>query len=158
MISSVRDDRSLAFKEDDHLDRFPPVLLGSRPGTVREPMNHEAQPLPVSPGGLSVPSGTESSGGAAPAGESACRSGEARHTGLLIVNADDWGREPETTGRILDCALRGAVSSVSAMVFMEDSERSAAMAREREIEAGLHLNFTTSFSAPGCPTRLVERQ
>jgi len=44
------------------------------------------------------------------------------------------------------------------MVFMEDSERAAAIARERGIEAGLHLNLTTSFSAPGCPTQLVERQ
>jgi len=74
------------------------------------------------------------------------------------MNADDWGREPLTTNSILDCALRGAVSSVSAMVFMADSERAATMARERGIEAGLHLNLTTSFSAPGCPARLVERQ
>jgi len=41
---------------------------------------------------------------------------------------------------------------------MEDSERAAALARERGLEAGLHLNLTTPFSAPGCPTRLVERQ
>jgi hypothetical protein len=59
---------------------------------------------------------------------------------------------------ILDCVLQGAVSSVSAMVFMEDSERAAAMARERGINAGLHLNFTTPFSAPGCPKPLAERQ
>src|SRR2546425_11816891 len=78
--------------------------------------------------------------------------------GLLIVNADDWGRDPRTTGRILDCALWGAVSSVSAMVFMEDSERAAALARERRIEAGLHLNLTTPFSASACSSRLVERQ
>ena len=80
------------------------------------------------------------------------------YPGLLIVNADDWGREPRTTSRILDCALRGALSSVSAMVFMEDSERAAAMARESRIDAGLHLNFTTPFSAPNCPARLRERQ
>ncbi len=80
------------------------------------------------------------------------------YPGLLIVNADDWGREPRTTGRILDCVLRGALSSVSAMVFMEDSERAAAMARESRIDAGLHLNFTTPFSAPNCPARLRERQ
>ncbi len=84
----------------------------------------------------------------------ACRSGE----GLLIVNADDWGRDARTTERILDCAKRGAVSSVSAMVFMEDSERAAAMAQTGGIEAGLHLNLTTPFSAPECPVRLVERQ
>ena len=76
----------------------------------------------------------------------------------MIVNADDWGREPRTTNMILDCVLRGSVSSVSAMVFMEDSERAAALATERGITSGLHLNFTTAFSAPGCPTRLMERQ
>src|SRR5881296_2959155 len=83
---------------------------------------------------------------------------EALQTGVLIVNADDWGRDCRTTGRILDCALRGAVSSVSAMVFMEDSERAATLARERGIDVGLHLNFTTSFSASGCPAGLVDRQ
>jgi hypothetical protein len=44
------------------------------------------------------------------------------------------------------------------MVFMKDSERAATMAQERGIEASLHLNLTTLFSAPGCPARLVERQ
>jgi hypothetical protein len=44
------------------------------------------------------------------------------------------------------------------MVFMEDSERAAAMARERGIDAGLHLNLTTPLTAPGCPTGLAERQ
>jgi hypothetical protein len=44
------------------------------------------------------------------------------------------------------------------MVFMEDSARAGAIARERGIEAGLHLNLTTPFSAPGCPAQLVERQ
>jgi chitin disaccharide deacetylase len=80
------------------------------------------------------------------------------HRGVLIINADDWGRDRENTDRILDCVIREAVSSVSAMVFMEDSERAAAIARERGVEAGLHLNFTTRFSAPGTPTRLVEHQ
>jgi hypothetical protein len=40
--------------------------------------------------------------------------------GLLIINADDWGRDAHTTDNILDCALRGTISSVSAMLFMED--------------------------------------
>ena len=78
--------------------------------------------------------------------------------GLLIVNADDWGRDRRTTEMTLDCVLRGAVSSVSAMVFMEDSERAADLAREGGVDAGLHLNFTTPFSAAGCPARLAERQ
>jgi hypothetical protein len=78
--------------------------------------------------------------------------------GLLIVNADDWGRDALTTDSTLDCTRNGAVSSVSAMVFMEDSERAADIAREWDIDAGLHLNLTTAFSAPACPSRLVERQ
>jgi hypothetical protein len=82
----------------------------------------------------------------------------ATQTGLLIVNADDWGRDTENTDRTLDCVLCGAVSSVSAMVFMEDSERAAGIALERGIDAGLHLNLTMPFSAPGSPTRLIEHQ
>jgi chitin disaccharide deacetylase len=44
------------------------------------------------------------------------------------------------------------------MVFMEDSDRAATLAREQGIEAGLHLNFTTPFSASGCPSGLMEHQ
>ncbi len=79
-------------------------------------------------------------------------------TGALVVNADDWGRDRDTTSRILDCAVRRTLSSVSAMVFMKDSERAADIARERGIDAGLHLNFTSPFSAPGISTRLSEHQ
>jgi hypothetical protein len=78
--------------------------------------------------------------------------------GLLIMNADDWGRDPLTTDRTLDCLQEGAVTSVSAMVFMMDSQRAAAIAREHGIEVGLHLNFTTALSGPACPPRLAERQ
>jgi chitin disaccharide deacetylase len=77
-------------------------------------------------------------------------------TGLLIINADDWGRDPETTNRILECALAGSVSSASAMVFMEDSERAADLARERSVDVGLHLNFTTPFSASIKPQALAD--
>jgi hypothetical protein len=78
--------------------------------------------------------------------------------GLLIVNADDWGRDRETTERMLTCFDHGALSSVSAMVFMADSERSAALAHEQGIDAGLHLNFTTPFSAANRSARLIEHQ
>ncbi len=78
--------------------------------------------------------------------------------GALIVNADDWGRDEQTTERTLECVLRGAVSSVSAMVFMEDSERAAAVARESGIDAGLHLNLTTPFSMADCPAKVMEHQ
>ncbi len=77
--------------------------------------------------------------------------------GSLIVNADDWGRTYETTQRTLECVSAGSVSAVSAMVFMEDSERAAAVAREHGIDAGLHLNLTTAFTAPKCPAALAQR-
>jgi hypothetical protein len=86
------------------------------------------------------------------------KSGASPHAGVLIINADDWGRDHETTQRIFECASHASISSVSAMVFMEDSERAAALARESEIDAGLHLNFTTPFSASNCPAQLMECQ
>jgi hypothetical protein len=95
-----------------------------------------------------------------PALEGVVLRGTRPHSGRggLIVNADDWGRTPETTDRIQECVGHGAVSSVSAMVFMEDSERAAAMAVDRGVEAGLHVNLTTPFSGARCPTRLGEHQ
>jgi hypothetical protein len=76
----------------------------------------------------------------------------------IIVNADDWGRSVETTDRELECVLHRVVSSVSAMVFMDDSERAASLARQNGIDAGLHLNFTMPFSAPQCTARLMQHQ
>jgi chitin disaccharide deacetylase len=105
-----------------------------------------------------MPLDTKSSNGCAQADASVRRDGAALHAGLLIINADDWGRDHENTERTLECILRRTVSSVSAMVFMEDSEKAAGIARERGIDAGLHLNFTTAFSAPGTPARLIEHQ
>jgi len=78
--------------------------------------------------------------------------------GLLIINADDWGRDIDTTNRILECVLCGSVSSTSGMVFMEDSERAASVARERGVDVGLHLNVTTPFSVAAAPSRLSEHQ
>jgi chitin disaccharide deacetylase len=84
------------------------------------------------------------------------RNGPESGTGALIINADDWGRDHETTSRISDCVLRGSVSSVSAMVFMEDSERAAGIAVERQVDAGLHLNLSEPFSVAGAAPRLLE--
>jgi predicted glycoside hydrolase/deacetylase ChbG (UPF0249 family) len=78
--------------------------------------------------------------------------------GLFVINADDWGRDSQTTDRSLECSLHGAISSVSAMVFMQDSERAAAVALERGIDAGLHLNLVEPFSGSGFPAALLERQ
>ena len=84
--------------------------------------------------------------------------GERPHSGFLIVNADDWGRDGLNTDSTLDCIFRGAVSAVSAMVLMEDSERAAGISRELEIDTGLHLNLTSPFTATACPSKLLEHQ
>lgn len=115
-------------------------------------MNHEQQPVP-----RSVEDRPNSSTKAGPCNQSVQGAGKAR-AGALIVNADDWGRDGETTDRTLDCVRCGTVSSVSAMVFMEDSERAAAITRDHGIDAGLHLNFTSHFSASGIPSQLVAHQ
>lgn len=82
----------------------------------------------------------------------------ATRCGLLIINADDWGRDAETTQRTLDCVSRNAVSAVSAMVFMADSVRAARISQENSIDTGLHLNLTTPFSGSNHSSRLAERQ
>ncbi len=83
----------------------------------------------------------------------------ARHLpGVLIVNADDWGRDRNTTDRILDCIKLGSVSSTSAMVFMEDSERAGFLARDHKVDTGLHLNFTTPFSGQVHTAQLLHHQ
>jgi chitin disaccharide deacetylase len=76
--------------------------------------------------------------------------------GILIINADDWGSDRKTTDCILECAGRHAISSASGMVFMEDSERAAALALEQNIDIGLHLNLTETFSGRNVPGRLQE--
>lgn len=78
--------------------------------------------------------------------------------GRLIINADDWGKDALTTDAIHQCVLRRTVSSVSAMVFMADSERAFAIAREKGVDAGLHLNFTTPFTASNVPAKLADTQ
>lgn len=85
-------------------------------------------------------------------------SGQTPSTGLLIINADDWGRDQETSDKIFECVAHRTVSSVSAMVFMADSERAAVVARERSVDAGLHLNLSLAFSTPECPSTLLEHQ
>lgn len=77
---------------------------------------------------------------------------------VLIVNADDWGRDAETTNRTLECVAAGAVNAVSAMVFMADSGRAAELAREHSVDAGLHLNLTAEFTEPGVPEPLRRHQ
>jgi predicted glycoside hydrolase/deacetylase ChbG (UPF0249 family) len=75
--------------------------------------------------------------------------------GCLIINADDWGRDDRTTNLISECFQRCVLSSASGMVFMEDSERAANIAREQGLDIGLHLNLSVPFSALAVPTRLA---
>jgi hypothetical protein len=65
---------------------------------------------------------------------------------MLIINADDWGGWAAATDTALASYRKGRISRVSAMVFMEDSERAAALAREADMDVGLHLNFSQRFT------------
>lgn len=65
---------------------------------------------------------------------------------MLIITADDYGKTVQATDRILDCFRSHSITSASAMVFMEDSERAAALSRETDLEVGLHLNLTEAFT------------
>ena len=67
-------------------------------------------------------------------------------TTMLIINADDFGKNHICTDRILSCFQKRRVTSTSAMMFMEDSERFAELALENDIDIGLHLNFTSKFN------------
>lgn len=73
---------------------------------------------------------------------------------MLIVNADDLGRNPTATDNILSCHARGRLTSTSAMVFMTDSERAARLALTAGIDTGLHINFSESFTAGNAPESL----
>ena len=80
------------------------------------------------------------------------------HTGLLIVNADDWGGESSATDAILTCFESGAVTSATAMVHMADSRRASEVALRHALPVGLHLNLTLPFDEPETPGPARERQ
>jgi len=78
--------------------------------------------------------------------------------GLLIITADDWGHDPETTDAIDECFRAGGVTSVSAMVHMSDSARAADLAARGGEPVGLHLNLTEPFTDASCAREVRERQ
>jgi len=78
--------------------------------------------------------------------------------GLLIVNADEWGIDEQTNEAIARCLQAGAVTSVSAMVFMRGSEAGAADALADELSAGLHINLTEPFTAASVDASVRDRQ
>jgi len=83
---------------------------------------------------------------------------QATPRGLLIVNADDWGGYPEMTDATLRCFEAGAITSTTAMVYMQDSARAAELALSAGIPTGLHLNLTQPFDDPGTPADVRDRQ
>jgi predicted glycoside hydrolase/deacetylase ChbG (UPF0249 family) len=78
--------------------------------------------------------------------------------GLLIVNADDFGGNALATDRIVKCFEAAAITSASAMVYMPDSRRAAALAGSHSLPIGLHLNLTQEFEDPSTPPTVRERQ
>lgn len=76
---------------------------------------------------------------------------------MIIITADDYGKTKHVTDSILKCFSNTRITSVSAMVFMEDSERAAELALQTNIEVGLHLNFTMPFSAKKISRKLREQ-
>jgi chitin disaccharide deacetylase len=79
-------------------------------------------------------------------------------SGLLIVNADDWGASERTTESIAACFVAGGVTSATAMMHMADSERAAARALELGLPTGLHLNLTQPYDGPAVQARAREMQ
>lgn len=67
--------------------------------------------------------------------------------GLLIVNADDWGCNPEETRAIAACFTHGAITSTTAFVWMRDSRRAAELAVEQGLPVGLHVNLDLPYTA-----------
>jgi chitin disaccharide deacetylase len=66
---------------------------------------------------------------------------------MLIVNADDLGHDRATSDAICEAFARGAITSASAMVFMEDSERAFELALAAGLPLGLHLNLMEPYSS-----------
>jgi predicted glycoside hydrolase/deacetylase ChbG (UPF0249 family) len=77
---------------------------------------------------------------------------------MLIINADDFARSAAETDVALRCYQAGRITSVSMMVFMTDSDRAADLAKQTELDVGLHLNFAEPFARRSCPAKLCDHQ
>jgi predicted glycoside hydrolase/deacetylase ChbG (UPF0249 family) len=77
---------------------------------------------------------------------------------MIIINADDWGCSKIETDVALCCYRDGIITSVSAMVFMEDSDRAAIISKDEGIDTGLHLNLSLSFTGKVFDGQLQEYQ
>jgi predicted glycoside hydrolase/deacetylase ChbG (UPF0249 family) len=76
---------------------------------------------------------------------------------VLYVNADDLGRSAEETDRAIECLAANRISSATAMVFMENSQRAADLTRGKSWDIGLHLNLSEQLSSAEVIPRLRER-
>jgi chitin disaccharide deacetylase len=77
---------------------------------------------------------------------------------ILIVNADDFGWNREATDRTLEAFAAGRITSATAMVHMEDSDRAAKLALEAKLPVGLHLNLSDPFTGPAASEGQRARQ
>jgi predicted glycoside hydrolase/deacetylase ChbG (UPF0249 family) len=92
--------------------------------------------------------------GVLPFDESKSHAGFRLRRSMLIITGDDYGKTRHATDSILKCFSKGRITSASALVFMEDSERAAELALQTGLEIGLHLNFTQPLSASNLPLKL----
>jgi predicted glycoside hydrolase/deacetylase ChbG (UPF0249 family) len=73
---------------------------------------------------------------------------------VIIVNADDFGRSRAESDAVVACHTAGRITSTTAMVFMQDSERAAEAALSLDIQTGLHLNLSQEFTGARVSERL----
>jgi predicted glycoside hydrolase/deacetylase ChbG (UPF0249 family) len=78
--------------------------------------------------------------------------------GLLIVNADDLGYDAHHTDCIRECLTARRITSATAMVYMEDSDRASAILKNADLGIGLHLNLSEAFTDSATPARVRARQ
>ncbi len=75
---------------------------------------------------------------------------------MIIINADDYGRSRAESDATLACYRSGRITSATAMVFMDDSERAAVLANEIGMDVGLHLNLSQQFTSRAAGGRLKD--
>jgi predicted glycoside hydrolase/deacetylase ChbG (UPF0249 family) len=77
---------------------------------------------------------------------------------MLIITADDYGKNTDATDSSVLVYKNGRITSLSAMVFMKDSQRAAEKVSEIGAESGLHLNFSQPFDGDVCSEKLLNYQ
>lgn len=82
----------------------------------------------------------------------------ASNSPLLIVNADDFGWNRGATDLTAECFAARQITSTTALMYMEDSDRAAELALTRDFPVGLHLNLSDPFTADAIPEPVRERQ